>query len=749
MRKSRKRNIIIGFVLAFALLAFAGGLNWRYTLRTQETSEWVGHTQEVRNGLNRLLVQLLEMESGVHNLVATGDPAFIQTTQDSITKQGLELQSIRQLTRDNPEQRMNCDHLEPQVRQLINLVQARLKLIRSRNLDAVSDASLTSESRDVLRQLRTAISRMDTLEQALLVQRSEIARQEAHNSRMITLGGTGLGGVLFLLMFTLVFRENRLRQVSEEKLQASNDELSTVINMNRRIMEHSLDVICTIDSEGRFVFVSKASLQLWGYNPEELVGRKYMELVCPEDHEKTQRAAEAIVAGKPLRDFENHYLHKDGKPVPVSWSATWSETDKIMFCVARDNTFRKQVEHLHLQFRSLFESLPGNCLVLKPDLTIVAASDAYLKATLTKRDEILGRNIFEVFPDNPADPAASGVANLRASFGRVLRNGTADTMAIQKYDVQEPDGTFQERYWSPVNSPVFSAERRIEYIIHRAEDVTDFVRLRGRSGELEESLKVRLERMEAEVFRSSQAVQSVNQQLREANHELESFSYSVSHDLRAPLRHIQGYVDMLQRAVEGQLSDKAKRYLKTITDASVEMGQLIDDLLAFSRMGRVEMIEVEGNLDVCVQDTIRGLEMAVKGRNIQWKIAPLPAVMGDPSMLRQVFSNLLGNAVKYSRQRDPAVIEIGCSGEEEGRLIFYVRDNGAGFDMKYSHKLFGVFQRLHRSEEFEGTGIGLATVRRIIARHGGRIWAEGKPDEGAVFYFTLKPSSKLGIETTG
>ena len=230
-------------------------------------------------------------------------------------------------------------------------------------------------------------------------------------------------------------------------------------------------------------------------------------------------------------------------------------------------------------------------------------------------------------------------------------------------------------------------------------------------------------------------------QLKEANKELESFSYSVAHDLRAPLRHVHGYVEMLQRASDGQLSAQAQRYLKTIAEASEEMGQLIDDLLAFTRMGRTEMKESSVCLDEVVQDTIRGVEMATTGRNIAWETAPLPAVLGDPSLLKQVLANLIGNAVKYSRMRDPARIEIGCAGEEDGRIILFVRDNGAGFDMQYAHKLFGVFQRLHRAEEFEGTGIGLATVRRIVTRHGGRVWAEGAVDEGATFYFTLKRSA--------
>ncbi len=260
---------------------------------------------------------------------------------------------------------------------------------------------------------------------------------------------------------------------------------------------------------------------------------------------------------------------------------------------------------------------------------------------------------------------------------------------------------------------------------------------------LRERAQAALRQLNAEL---EQRVRDRTAELEAVNKELESFAYSVSHDLRAPLRHIQGYGEMLTTATDGQLSDKARRYLKTIADASVEMGQLIDDLLAFSRMSRIEMNETRVQMDGLAQDAIRGLGMATQGRNIVWKIAPLPQVMGDPSLLKQVLANLVGNAVKYSRERDPAEIEIACAGEEDGRVILFVRDNGAGFDMQYAHKLFGVFQRLHRTDEFEGTGIGLATVRRIVARHGGRTWAEGEVDKGAKFYFTLPRSFSAAKE---
>ena len=225
--------------------------------------------------------------------------------------------------------------------------------------------------------------------------------------------------------------------------------------------------------------------------------------------------------------------------------------------------------------------------------------------------------------------------------------------------------------------------------------------------------------------------------LQAANKELEAFSYSVSHDLRAPLRHIDGYAALLSKTAGESLNDKARRYLQTISDSAKQMGQLIDDLLVFSRMGRQEMLRTTVNLDQLVKTVLHDLRLDLQGRTISWTIGPLPEVSGDPAMLRQVFTNLLSNALKFTKHRAEAKIEIGATQRAGGETEIFVRDNGAGFDMQYVNKLFGVFQRLHRNEEFEGTGIGLANVRRIIHRHGGRTRAEGALDRGATFFFTL------------
>jgi signal transduction histidine kinase len=277
--------------------------------------------------------------------------------------------------------------------------------------------------------------------------------------------------------------------------------------------------------------------------------------------------------------------------------------------------------------------------------------------------------------------------------------------------------------WAAIVASFSAVRRRIEDSLRQARD------------NLEVELEQRRHR-EDEIRNLNQQLGKRAVELEATNKELESFAYSVSHDLRAPLRHMVGYSELLQRQASSLLDEKSQRFIRTILDSAKRMGNLIDDLLAFSRIGRTETRETDVDLEQLVKEAVAEIGQDTKGRDIAWKIGALPLCYGDRSMLRLVVVNLVSNAVKFTRMRRPAEIEIGCVDRDKEVEVF-VRDNGAGFDMQYVNKLFGVFQRLHLPEQFEGTGIGLATVQRIILRHGGKVWGEGAVDQGATFYFSL------------
>lgn len=352
---------------------------------------------------------------------------------------------------------------------------------------------------------------------------------------------------------------------------------------------------------------------------------------------------------------------------------------------------------------------------------------------------------------------------VRASSGReALRHVLDEDFAVILLDVQMPDmsgietaALIRERERSrhiPIiflTGTVKTAEMMfkgysagaVDYLmkplvsgILRAK-VEVFVELAVARQKLQDEVAERA-RIATQISKLNMVLEQKNEDLLAANADLEAFGHSVSHDLRAPLRHVQGYIEFLDASAAGKLNDKERQQMKIIKEAALRMGHLIDDLLGFSRIGRTEMRRTQVDMDALLKETLVQLQPDLAGRNIVWDIHSLPQVLGDRNLLRQVLVNFVANAIKYTRPRDPAKITVNAV-IQDNEIIYQIRDNGVGFDMTYANKLFGVFQRLHHENEFEGTGIGLANIRRIIQKHGGRTWAEGKVGEGSIFYFSL------------
>jgi PAS domain S-box-containing protein len=700
MKATSNRTFLAGFVGALVLLGGVVWFGWVHSVRMQETVTMVARTEKVRYELSKLLSDIQDVEVGGRGFVLTGDSKFLVRFEAALREVNDQFRTVRRLTLNNPRQQANCDSLFPLIDRRIAAAQSNVVLRRNSGFEAAQQAVASGTGETLMDQIRVEIGRMQEEERTLLDQRSAVAQQEASITNQLMITGTALSVTLLIAVFAFVLRENRLRQKSEAELD--------------RFFTLSLDMLCIASADGYFKRISPVFTQALGWSVEEILAQPFMDLVHPDDRAATLREVERqVAAGENVLNFENRYRHKDGSWRVLSWKSV-PQPGGMMYAVARDITEQKRIEEQvteNLKMLAEFKAaLDEHAIVAITDARgkITYVNDKFCAISKYAREELLGQDHRIINSGHHPKAFIRGLWETITS-GRVWKGELKN---------RAKDGTF---YWVDTTIVPFLGTdgKPIQFIAIRA-DITERKEAAEQIVRLNAELKQHAEGLEA------------------ANKELESFSYSVSHDLRAPLRHVQGYADMLTKALGDQLADKPRRYLKTITDASVEMGQLIDDLLDFSRMAKVELHEKRIPLDELMRDTLRAHEMAAKDRNIVWKIAPLPEVMGDAAVLRQVFANLVGNAVKYTRGRNPAQIEIGVAGAEDGRTVLFVRDNGAGFDPKYIHKLFGVFSRLHRAEEFEGTGIGLAIVRRVISRHGGRVWAEGKVGEGATFYFTLK-----------
>jgi len=552
---------------------------------------------------------------------------------------------------------------------------------------------------------------------------SKIDREEVYellNKRSFFIG-TIAGLLIITAGFSVGVIWRRKLAVFYRKQYEIEHERQIYAQRYKHLTKYANDIILLLERDGKIVDANERAIKVYGYDREELLRLNLRDLRSPPETKILLNEQLKEIEARNGLIFETKHEKKDGTvfPVEVSSRVINIEGNQYYQNIIRDITERKNNEEKLRYLSSRREAI------------LAAVPDIIMEVDVNKVYTWANRAGFEFFGDDVLGEKASFyLAGEQKTYELVqpLFDGQENVIYVESWQRRIDGEKRLLAWWSRL---LKDTNGNISGALSTARDITEQKQAEEKIQQLNEELEQRV------IERTAQ--------IEAANKELEAFSYSVSHDLRAPLRHIAGFVDLLMQNTAQSLDEKSGRYLNIIADSTKHMGHLIDDILSFSRMGRAEMKMNPVNLDQIVKEAMKELQTEMKGRDIAWNINSLPEVHGDSAMLKLVWVNLISNALKYTRTQPHAKIEIGYNDDKDDH-VFYIKDNGVGFDMMYVHKLFNIFQRLHRAEEFEGTGVGLATIRRIIQRHGGRTWAEGKLNKGATFYLTLPKQSAISSQ---
>lgn len=716
MKLSVIQRVAIGSGAALLLVLLVAAWLYHTIQSSLESEQWVEHSNEVLTTLINMGSRLGDAVTTAREYAATGTETDRELILRSCEDAEILLGQLHGLVTDNTGHLERLKKIDPDIHRLV----AALKEVKPRStvvpLTPVVDT--LTESRE---KLRLDLREMRKEEQRLMQERLGDQRQTTDKELAFAISGSALSLFFLAASGYLLVREVRERTQAERTVSGQKRLLESILN-------RMSDGVVVADGAGRFTIFNPAAEQTLGLGMIDASvpdwSSRYglyqgdQETLFPSDRLPLARA----IRGESVDDVEMFVRNPgraDGAWLRVSGRPLLDEQQNPAggVVVFRDISERKRAEEE--KFRLAAESAPNGFVMINRDGHIVLVNSQAERLFGYPHGEMLGKSVEIIIPERFRD-SYPGVRDRFFAEPQVRAMGNGRDL----YGLRKDGSEF------PVEVGLTPIRSEGELLaIAAVVDITE----RKRAEQEAQRHNEQLER----------AVTERTCQLAAANEELESFSYSVSHDLRAPLRAMNGFAKILEEDFGPQFQDGTRRYLGLIQKNAQQMGCLIDDLLAFSRLNRQTLTRSLVDPARLAREVFDSLEADWKGRDIVLAVGEMLSCKADYNLLRQVFANLLSNAIKFTRARTSARIEVG-SATHDGQTAYFVRDNGVGFDTQYSDKLFRVFQRLHRVEDYEGTGVGLAIVQRIVARHGGRVWAESVLDDGATFYFTLGGDSSDG-----
>ncbi len=732
MKKLQEQSYLnFGFSVALALLAAGAGLSLFESYQLAQREQRVRHTHAVLENLEFLLLGLKEAESGRRGYVLTGQPQQLETYEAGIRQVQIRRQALRELTLDNALQQERLDAVDLPIEQRLENLNRSLALYQNNPEDRATQAALTEAGSVLQRAVEDILLQMEDTERKLLAQRSQVASLSIQRTTLAIMLTSMTGISLLVGVYVLLRRQDLQRRRWQTQLQTAHDGLEQLVQQRTTELASTLEALRSSERQYRELFqsnpmpmwladprslefwdVNEAAIRQYGYDQSEFLKMSLRDLELPGSHPQNSLGKQL------LWGVSIWHRRKDGTSLEVEMTSHEVQIDgrRGSLTLARDVTeLRRAQENLQRTLRDLSDlkyAMDEAAIIATTDAqgTITYVNDRFCQIAQYSRGELIGQN----------HRLINSGHHSQAFFQDMWSTISAGQIWKGEICNRAKDGTL---YWVDTVIVPFLDEqdKPWQYLAIRFE-ITDRKRAEAEIRQLNQTLELRVEERTL--------------QLELANRELEAFSYSVSHDLRSPLRSIDGFGQALLEDYNDQLDEVGQDYLRRIRAATQRMDQLIDDLLMLSRVTRSELNRDWVNLSQLAHLIAQGLEQSSPQRLVLWSIEPDLMAYGDPRLLRVVLENLLDNAWKFTVKQEQAHIELGSYLQEDER-IYFVRDNGAGFDMHYADKLFGPFQRLHPSGDYPGTGIGLATVQRIIHRHGGHVGAEAALGAGATFSFTL------------